>query len=103
YQASKCTKPMEQAAVAKLSGSDKKRYDELQAKLAKFDDLKPPPLPTARGIVDADRTPPPTFRLTAGSLRHPAEQVEPGFPSFLGAAAPEIAPPAGNPVSTGRR
>ena len=103
YQASKYTAPMEKAALGKLSAADKKRYDELQAKLAKFDHLKPASLPTARGIVDADKPPPPTFRLAAGSLKHPAEPVDPGFPAFLGAAAPEIAPPAGNPLSTGRR
>jgi hypothetical protein len=103
YQASKYTAPMELAALGKLGAADKKRYDELQAKLAKFDAIKPSPLPTARGIVDADKPPPPTFRLAAGSLKHPAEPVDPGFPSFLGAAAPEITPPAGNPISTGRR
>ncbi len=103
YQASKYTNPMETAAVGKLSGADKKRYDELQAQLAKFDAIKPAPLPTARGVVDADRAPPPTYRLAGGSLKHPEEKVEPGFPVFLGAATPEIAAPPGNPQSTGRR
>ncbi len=103
YQASKYTAPMEKAALGKLSEADKKRYEELESQLAKFDSLKPAPLPTVRGVVDADRPPPPTFRLAAGSLKHPAEEVEPGFPVFLGAAVPEIAPPQGNPKSTGRR
>ncbi|HKD36700.1 MAG TPA: DUF1549 and DUF1553 domain-containing protein, partial [Pirellulales bacterium] len=103
YQASKYTAPMEKAALGKLSAADKKRYDELEAKLAKFDSLKPPPLPTARGVVDADKPPPHTYRLAAGSLKHPAEELEPGFPAFLGAATPDIAPPPGNPKSTGRR
>ncbi|HEV2970137.1 MAG TPA: DUF1549 and DUF1553 domain-containing protein [Pirellulales bacterium] len=103
YQVAKYTRPLEQAAATKLAGDEKKRYEELQVELAKFDAIKPQPLPMAMAISDADAPPPPTFRLAGGSLNHPAEQVEPGFPEFLGTSQIEIAPPAGNPNSTGRR
>jgi hypothetical protein len=103
FQVAKYTTQMEDAAVGKITGEAKKRLDELEAKLAKFDSLKPPSLPLAMAITDAAGPPPQTFRLTGGSLKHPAEAVEPGFPSFLGAAQPEIAPPPTAPHSTGRR
>jgi hypothetical protein len=103
YQASKYIAPRLRGVAGELKGDKKKRYEELQAKLARFDSLKPQPLPDVRGITDAGDKPPPTFRLAGGSLKHPAEQVEPGFPAFLGAATAEVAPPSTNPNTTGRR
>jgi hypothetical protein len=103
YQAAKYTASKEQSAADGLKGEQKKRYDALKAQLAKSDSLKPAPLPTVRGVVDAGSQPPPTFRLEGGNLKRPAEQLEPGFPIFLGASAAETAPlpAAGN--TTGRR
>ena len=54
--------------------------------MAKFDSLKPQPLPTVMAAGDTGRNAPPTFRLAGGSFKHPAEKVEPGFPLFLGAS-----------------
>ncbi len=103
YQATKYTAPKERGAAGGLKGEQKKHYEELQAQLAKFDSLKPRALPTARGVVDAGNQSPPTFRLAGGSLKHPAEQVEPGFPEFLGAANIEAAAAAPGANTTGRR
>jgi hypothetical protein len=103
YQVAKYVRTTEAGAVGKLSAEKKKQYDELEAKLAKFDSLKPAPLPMMMAVTDAVGAPPQTFRLAGGSLKHPAEPVEPGFPTLLGAAQPEIAPPPAAPTSTGRR
>ncbi len=75
YQVAKYVRTTEAGAVGKLSAEKKKQYDELEAKLAKFDSLKPAPLPTMMAVTDAVGPPPQTFRLAGGSLKHPAEQV----------------------------
>ena len=103
FQALKYTAPAEQAAIGQLSRAAKKRYDKLQAELAKFDAIKPRPMPAARGVTDAGNRPPPTYLLVGGSLKHPSEQVEPGCPTFLGASRPKIIAPADHADSTGRR
>ncbi len=103
YQAAKYTSPKELTAADGLKGEQKKQYESLKAQLAKFDSLKPPPLPTVRGAADASSQSPPTFRLEGGNLKRPAEQVEPGFPEFLGASAAEIAPHPASSNTTGRR
>ncbi len=87
----------------KLKGNERKRYDELATQLASYDRLKPRKLPTAMAVVDASAEAPPTHRLALGNYRKPQEQVEPGFPEFLGASEPVIeAPPVGE-ESSGRR
>ncbi len=90
-------------AIKKLKGDQKKRYEALQEELAKFDHLKPQPLPTAMAITDAGPHSPPTYRLATGNFTKPLEKVEPGFPSFLGASEPVIQPSPSAPDSTGRR
>ncbi len=45
YQAAKYTASKEQSAADGLKGEQKKRYEALKIQLAKFDSLKPPPLP----------------------------------------------------------
>ena len=103
YQALKYSAAKERDAASRLKDDKKKRYDELKMELTKFDNLKPQALPTAQGITDAAGPPPPTFRLAGGSFKHPAEQVQPGFPKFLGACDPNVSLSPGHPETTGRR
>lgn len=90
--------------VAKgLKGEQKERYERLTRELAKFDELKPAPLPRAMSITDARREAPPTYRLATGNFRKPLEPIDPGFPEFLGVSTARVEPPAKAPDSTGRR
>ncbi len=86
----------------RLKGKEKARYEELEKQLADFDHLKPGPLPTAMTVSDATGAAPATHRLAVGDYRKPLEEVQPGFPAFLGASEPRIAPPH-NGSSSGRR
>jgi hypothetical protein len=90
-------------AIKTLKGDEKARYEELQKELAKFDKLKPEPLPTAMAITDAGPHSPPTYRLATGNFTKPLEEVQPGFPRFLGASEPAVQSPQIAPQSTGRR
>jgi len=89
--------------VKKLKGDQKKRYETLEKELAKFDHLKPDPLPTAMAISDAGHEAPATYRLATGNFRKPQEEVQPGFPGFLGAEEATIPPSSLKSDSTGRR
>ena len=91
----------EQAAPARLSAEQKKRYQELQKKLAALGAAPPPP-PTVMATTDIGPVAPPTHRLIGGDWRKPGAEVKPGFPAFLGEAAPDLHLPPGRP-STGRR
>ncbi|REK19626.1 MAG: DUF1553 domain-containing protein [Planctomycetota bacterium] len=88
---------------SKLKGEDKQRYDELKKQLAEHEHLKPAELPKAMAVVDASADAPPTHRLTLGDYRKPAEEVQPGFPAFLGASEPDIVSPPAGDHSSGRR
>jgi Protein of unknown function (DUF1549)/Protein of unknown function (DUF1553) len=70
--------------VSRLTGEAKVKYDALQAELAKFDALKPPPLPAAMAVSNGPGPAPETHVLDAGDYRKPEETVSPGFPEFLG-------------------
>ncbi len=91
----------ENKAPAKLTGEKKERYQQLQKELAALN-RKRPDAAHAMGIVDLGRQAPPTHRLMGGNWRRPREEVEPGFPLFLGTARPDTALPRGV-TSTGRR
>jgi hypothetical protein len=65
--------------VNRLEGDLKTRWDELQAELAKFDSLKPAPLPMAMSVCDGPGPVPETHVLDAGDYRKPEETVGPGF------------------------
>jgi hypothetical protein len=86
----------------RLAPKEKACYEELQKKLALFDGLRPPPLPSAQGVCDAGREAPLTQRLAGGSYLKPREEVQPRFLSCLGSVAPAIIPPE-RVASTGRR
>jgi uncharacterized protein DUF1553/uncharacterized protein DUF1549 len=68
----------------RLEGEVKAKYDALQAELARFDALKPAPLPAAMAVSDGPGPAPETHVLDAGDYRKPEELVAPGFPEFLG-------------------
>jgi 3',5'-cyclic AMP phosphodiesterase CpdA len=103
FQAWHYLAPKEKEVTAKLPKEEKARYEELTKKLAEFDDLKPKPLPTLMGITDASREAPPTFRFAGGNFKKPLDEVQPGFPDFLGKIEPKIQPPSNLPETTGRR
>jgi len=72
------------AVSKKLQGSAKTRYLELEKQLAAVKPGRPEPLPTAMSVRDVGTDGPPTHRLLAGDWRKPREQVQAGFPDFLG-------------------
>jgi hypothetical protein len=93
--------PLEDGAK-RLRGADAKRWSELQAELAKFDSIKPAPLPIAQAMVDNGKASPKTHVLAVGVYDAYKEEVEPGFLSILDPAPAKIVPPAGV-ESSGRR
>ncbi|HEV3138625.1 MAG TPA: DUF1549 and DUF1553 domain-containing protein, partial [Pirellulales bacterium] len=101
-QAMKYVDPMLRSITDKLKGDDKKQFEELRKQLAEFDGQKPAPLPTAMAVSDGAVQAPPTFRLAVGNYRKPLEEVQPGFPTFLGSSEPQITLP-GAVSSSGRR
>ncbi len=97
------SKLKEESLAKSLKGDDKKRYEELQAELATFAEQKPKPLPTIMGITDAGRQAPPQFRYDGGDYRKPLDEVQPGFPQFLGANEAKVVLSKVLPDATGRR
>ena len=90
-------------AYRRLDGDQRKKYDDLVAKLAEFDRLKPAPVPTAMAVTDVGPDPPPTFRLAGGDVGRPKDPAVLRFPSAFGDPDPVVKPPADRPESTGRR
>ncbi len=95
----------------KLSPKDKVAYEQLKSELAKFNYLKPKPLPTAMAIADVGPQSPPTFLLDGGDWRSPLDEVQPDFPGFLASTGLSIQTKVGRASdeqsatgsSTGRR
>jgi hypothetical protein len=85
-----------------LKAEQKKRYQELEAELTKYDSLKPPDPPQAQTLIDNGREAPKTFVLAVGAWDAPKEEVQPRFLSILDPADAKIVLPEGAP-STGRR
>ncbi len=90
-------------AYKRCPPDERKLYDKQVEDLAKFDNIKPEPLPTAMTVSDGDGQLPSTCVLAGGNYQKPQQEVTPGFPAFLGASEPEITSPAAQPKSTGRR
>jgi hypothetical protein len=90
------------AAPTKLTGDQKKRYQELEKQLAEAEPRRPEPIPRAMAVTDVGPVAPPTYRLMGGDWRRPRDPLEPGFPRFLSEAQPDMSLPEGV-VSTGRR
>ncbi len=90
-------------APGRLEGETKARYDALANELAKFDHLKPAPLPLVMALSDGDDEAPTAYLFETGNYQKPLFEVQPGFPEFLDEQTPEIVRPEGRPESTGRR
>jgi Protein of unknown function (DUF1553)/Protein of unknown function (DUF1549) len=96
------TEPSLPLSMPRLKGAKKKRYDELQAKLATFNHLYHSEEPIGAGMRDLGRQAPPTHILAVGNYENPLEEVEPGFLTILDPAPVKVTPPDGI-ESTGRR
>jgi hypothetical protein len=92
----------ESDAPLKLPPAEKKRYDEMEHRLSDLEARGPKRLPIAMAVTDIGRQPPPTYRLAGGDWRKPREELQPGFPSFLPTASPDMRLD-GTRASTGRR
>jgi hypothetical protein len=92
----------EKDAPARLAADKKKEYQDLERRLAAVTPKKPQPLRYAMAMNDLGRQSPPTHRLAGGDWRKPREELQPGFPEFLPAAAPDMRVD-GQRQSTGRR
>jgi hypothetical protein len=85
-----------------LKGDAKQRWKDLQAELARFDDIKPAPQPVAQAMIDNGRESPKTHVLAVGVYDAYKEEVEPGFLSILDPGPAPVVPPA-DLNSSGRR
>ncbi|MFN0106040.1 MAG: DUF1549 and DUF1553 domain-containing protein [Bryobacteraceae bacterium] len=70
-------------ASRKLKGVESQRYAALTSELAKFNNIKPEPLPVAQTMGDLDGAAPKTYVLRGGAFDAPLEEVQPGFLSIL--------------------
>jgi cytochrome c553 len=88
---------------AKLKGEKKEQWQQLKDELAKFDELRPKPVPFISAVTDIGPVAPPVTipgrRAGPGSEEQP---IEPGVLSVLDEAALSIPPPP-SPGTTGRR
>ena len=96
------TEPSLPLSIPRLKGAKKKRYEELQAKLAAFNHLYHSEEPIGAGMRDLGRQAPPTHILAVGNYENRLEEVQPGFLTILDPAPAKVTPPAGI-ESTGRR
>ena len=86
----------------RLKGDARKQYEEMRAKLAAFDNIKPAPLPIGSGITDVGPLAPATHVLNKGAYDAPLEEVQPGFMTIIDREPLKIAPHV-NATTTGRR
>ena len=90
------------SVVGKLNEEEKKRWQELKARLDEFSDLHPGELPIGIGIVDVSREAPKTHILSGGAYDASGEEVQPGFLTLFAPGPAKIVPAQGT-ESTGRR
>ncbi len=90
----------EREAPTKMAADQKKRYKDLEDKLAGMEPKRPSPLPAVMAVSDVGNVPPPVHLLDGGDWRKPRQELQPGFPEVLGTHAPRSAPATN---STGRR
>ncbi len=86
----------------KLKGEQKKQWEELRAKLATFDSIKPKPLPIGSGITDIGKEAPKHHLLIGGGYENYGEELQPGYLTIIDKAPATIVPPT-DCESTGRR
>lgn len=84
-----------------LSPEARPHYDRIIQELAAVEAKKPAPLPKAIGLRVDGTEAPRTFLLERGELSHRGDEVTPGFPIILSAAARPSG--ASIPTSAGRR
>jgi len=80
-----------------LKGEVKEQVLALRRELAKFDSIKPQPLPRPQMVTDVGPLAPPT------TIPKRKTEVEPGFPAVLEAPAPDFPVQASSSGTTGRR
>jgi hypothetical protein len=90
------------ALTDKMPAEKQKRYLELEKELAAVEPRRPEPPPYAMSISDLGREAAPVHLLAGGDWRRPKEQLEPGFPEFLGGGTVDRSLPEGV-ESTGLR
>ncbi len=88
--AEKQLRAAEQATPARLPADKKKRYKELERKLADIQPARPEALAPAMAVTDIGLDAPPTYLLAGGDWRKPRDLLQPGFPHFLDESAPDI-------------
>src|SRR5262249_29730998 len=86
----------------RLKGDARKQYDDLRAKLAAFDNIKPAPLPIGSGITDVGTVAPATHVLNKGAYDAPLEEVQPGIMTLMDREPMKITL-APRSTTTGRR
>src|SRR5439155_13800209 len=80
-----------------------KEWQDLAKPMAEFAKLKPLAPPTAMVLTDVGPEASPTYLLRKGDWRRKGHEVAPGFLSALDKRNPEIARPAVEVKTTGRR
>lgn len=88
--------------AGKLKGETKKQWETLRAELAKFDEIKPKPLPVGSGITDVGSQAPKHFLLKGGGYDNYGDEVQPGFLTIIEPADAKVVA-CQNGLSTGRR
>ena len=86
----------------KLKGEQKKQWEELRAKLATFDSIKPKPLPIGSGITDVGKEAPKQYLLIGGGYENYGEELQPGYLTIIDKAPAKVVAP-NDCESTGRR
>ncbi len=84
---------------SKFKGEAKKKWEASKAELAKFDHLKPKPLPTGLSVADYGVVAPPVFIPSKERLG----EIAPGFLTIFDPKVAHIEPVSPNVQSTGRR
>jgi Protein of unknown function (DUF1553)/Protein of unknown function (DUF1549) len=92
-----------QLKVDRTAMEIKKNHDELDKELAKFDGIKPKPLPTAMVLTDVATTAPPTHLLLRGDYKRKGKEVQPGFLAIFDPTPAKIPLAAPGAKTTGRR
>jgi hypothetical protein len=77
---------------SKLSKEEQAQYEALKSELATFHSLRPKPLPKAMAISDVGPGAPLTHVLEGGNWTRAKNEVDPGFPEFLGDASASTVP-----------
>ncbi|MFN0084884.1 MAG: DUF1549 and DUF1553 domain-containing protein [Blastocatellia bacterium] len=87
---------------SRLKGEERKQYEDLRARLAAFDSIKPGPLPIGSGLTDVGCEAPAQHVMNGGAYDAPRELVQPGFLTIIDDRPPVIRVPA-HRQTTGRR